>query len=339
MYDTLAALVALPGVSGRETPVREELARQLEPLCQLSVDPLGNLIAFKKGRKTPKNKILLSAHMDEVGFIITYIEENGMLRFAPVGGIDSRLAVGKRLKIGPGAVPGVIGFKAIHQQSSEERGKVPSFEELYLDIGALSRQEALEQVQLGDTAIFDTGLLPLGEDKLLGRALDNRAGCALLLELLQKDLEYDVTAAFTVMEETGCQGARTVAAQVEPDIALILETTTASDIPGVSPENQVCHLGKGPVVSFQDRGTVYDWELYRAVLKLAQEKNIPCQSKAGVYGGNESRSFQTGACGARVAALSLPCRYLHSPACMLDRRDLDSMAALLEALIPVAATL
>jgi len=339
MYNTIGELTALAGVSGREEPVRNHLLARLEGLCSTSVDSLGSVIAFKKGKTAPKNKILISAHMDEVGFIITYIEENGLLRFAPVGGIDSRLAAGKALKIGDRGVPGVIGCKAVHQQSGDERDKALSFEELYIDIGASSREEAMTLVRLGDTAIFDTGFSAFGDGMLRGRALDDRAGCALLLHLLEQELEYDLTASFTVMEETGCQGAAAVANRVQPQIAIVLETTTASDIPGVSPEKQVCHLGRGPVLSFMDRGTVYDRELYQTALELARQEGIPCQSKAGVYGGNEARNFQTAACGARVLAISLPCRYIHSPACVLNRADLESTARLLKALIPKVANL
>lgn len=333
LLQTIAYLSGLAGVSGDEGAVRAAIIELLDGCCTLHTDPLGNLIAHKKGRKTPSKRLLFSAHMDEVGFIVTHIEENGLLRFAAVGGIDSRVVFGKSVLVGEQCLPGVIGAKALHQLSDQEKETPPKLDELYIDIGAESRKQAEKFVLPGDRVIFDSPFLRFGNGKILAKALDDRAGCALLVHLAKSDLPYDCTFSFTVQEETGCTGGVTAGYTVQPDIAVAVETTTASDIAGVPEDKTVCALGNGPVVSFMDRGTIYDHQLYRLALSAAKEREIPVQTKEGVYGGNESRSLQVAGNGARVIAVSLPCRYLHSPSCVIQQEDVDSTYRLLQALI------
>ncbi len=339
MINLIERLSALPGVSGDEDAVRSAIIHEIDGIAPWRVDALGNLIVEKKGKKTPKNKLLFSAHMDEVGLIITAAESSGMLRFATVGGIHTAALIGKPVRIGTDGITGVIGTKAVHLQSGEERDKLPKLEDLYLDIGADSKEEALEKVRLGDRAVFDSSFLCFGEDCIMGKALDDRAGCTLLIEMIRSELEYDCAFSFTVQEETGTAGAKTAAYQLQPEIAIAVETTTASDIPDVGEHKTVCQVGGGPVVSFMDKGTIYDQELYRLAMETAREHGILAQPKAGVYGGNEARSLQTAAAGARVLAISLPCRYLHSPACMLKQSDINGTRELLMALLPRLAQL
>lgn len=329
MENLILKLCQIPGVSGNEGEVRTAILSEIAPHCTTQVDRLGNIIAFKKGKNRPKNKVAFSAHMDEIGLIITYIDDSGYLKFAPVGGIDSRILVGKTVFIGKNHIAGVIGSKAVHQQSADERKTPPESDKLFIDIGAKNQTEALEMVCLGDTAVFESHFLNLGTQLLAARALDDRAGCAMLIELLKSDAEYDFYCIFTVLEEVGCQGAVTAANAVQPDIAVAVETTTASDVAGVAEDKQVCHLGKGPVVSFMDKGTVYDKPLYEFILAEAQNHGIPAQVKAGVYGGNESRSYQTAAGGARTAAVSFAARYLHSAHCVISKVDIAPMLKLL----------
>jgi len=338
IIQNLETLCGIPGVSGDEQRIRGEIRRQIDPLCtRCHTDPLGNLIAFKKGAKTPKNKLLFSAHMDEIGFIITFVEDSGLLRFAAVGGIDSRVVIGKGVEVGDARVGGVIGSKAVHMQKESERETAPKLEELFIDIGATSREAALEAVRPGDRAVFHSPFLRLGGDRLAGRAFDDRAGCAVLISLLEQELPYDCYFAFTVQEETGCVGAKTAAFTVAPDISVAVETTTASDIAGTDNHKVVCALEGGPVLSFMDKGTVYDTGLYRLALSVAGECDISVQSKLGVYGGNDSRSLQTAGAGSRAMAISLPCRYIHSPTNVLHQSDLLYMAKLLGHLIPALA--
>ncbi len=332
-------LTALPGVSGAEEPVRRYIEEKLQGRCAYTVDNLGNLIACKKGRKTPAKKVLLSAHMDEVGLIIKHLDEDGMLRFDTVGGISPEVLAGKRVYVGEKLLPGLVGIKAIHQQKTEERTAPPSVEQLYIDIGAHSREEAGALVRLGERAQFAHNYAQLGEGFVRAKAIDNRAGCAILLQLLLEESEYDFTAAFTVQEETGCTGAKTAAYAVGADISIVAETTTAADIPGNEGAKRVAVLGQGPVLSFMDRGTVYDMGLFRLAQQAAAEEGIPCQVKTQVAGGNESRSTQTAGSGARVAAVSIPCRYLHSQAVVMQQQDAEDTLRLIRALCRKAAEL
>lgn len=334
---TIRELSAIPGVSGDEDSVREAILALVRDYCECRTDALGNLLCFKKGRTVPKNRLLLSAHMDEVGFVVTFIEDSGLLRLAAVGGIDSRVAVGKAVEIGEKRLYGVIGTKAVHLQEQKEKEEAPPLDRLYIDIGARTGEAAAAAVSPGDRAVFSAPFQSLGEDKLMGRALDDRAGCALLVALIRSELDYDCHFAFTVQEETGCTGGATAGYAVMPDIAVAVETTTASDIAGVPPDKVVCRLGGGPVLSFMDKGAVYDRALYGRALRLAGECGIPAQSKQGVYGGNESRSLQAAGEGARVMAVSLPCRYLHSPSCVIAESDVAHTEKLLRRLIGAVA--
>ena len=331
LLETIKQLSEIPGVSGCEEPVRYEILKRIEGHCIYKVDALGNILAFKKGKKEPKHKLLLSAHMDEVGLIITYAEEDGSLRFSTVGGIDKRVIVGKPVQIGD--VFGVIGMKAVHMRSKNEKEKAVDPDKLTIDIGAKSREEALGVVSLGDRAVFVTRFSEFGDGFLCGRALDDRAGCALLINMIEGELEYDTHFAFTVQEETGTTGAKTAAAQIGAEVAIVVERTTAGDIPDAAPSKTVCRLKKGPVLSFMDKGTIYDRTLYQKALAVAKEESFICQIKEGVYGGNEARSVQIAGNGARVLAVSLPCRYLHTPNCVIHRSDAEETARFLPALV------
>jgi len=337
MKSTIELIVGLsdiPGVSGCEQAVRDEIIALIKDHCErYEVDALGNLIAFKKGERAPLKRIMLSAHMDEVGLIVTHIEEDGLLRFATVGGIDSRVLFGKAVEIGPSRLCGVIGGKAVHHLTEKEKEAVPEPESLLIDVGATDRAEAEKHVSPGDFAVFSGGFADLGENCLMGRALDDRAGCALLVELLRSPLPYDCHFAFTVQEETGCTGAMTAAYAVAPDIGIVVETTTAADIAGVPAGKKICELGGGPVLSYMDRGTVYDKALYDLAFEIAGESGIPAQTKSAVVGGNESRSVQAAGRGAKVLAVSLPCRYLHSPSLLIHKGDVEHTLRLLAALI------
>lgn len=251
MLNHLESLCRLCGASGQEHPVRDYLIEQIKPLgLPYQVDPLGNLIVEKKGKQTPSKKWMIGAHTDEVGLIVTYINENGTMKLAPVGGIDPSVVIGRAVQVGEQRIPGVIGAKPIHLLSKEDRKKAPSFSNLYLDIGAANRKEAEQFVQPGTYVHFRSGYTLLGGGKLVrSKALDDRIGCAILLDLLQKDVPYDFTAAFHVQEEIGLRGAKAAAYTINPDFALILETTTAADFSSAQGDAKVCQLGKGPVVS------------------------------------------------------------------------------------------
>lgn len=330
MLETIRELCAIGGISGDEGAVSNYIQGKLAGVCQMETDKLGNLIVHKTGAKRPQKTIMLSAHMDEVGLIITGVQENGMLRFATVGGIDTPVLLARQVEIG--AVRGVIGVKPIHMLSPEERKSHPKTEELSIDIGASSKEEALKLVKIGQAAVFRRSFAQLGQF-VSAPALDDRAGCALLMELAKADLPYDVKLVFTVQEEIGGTGAEVAAFRLQPDISIVVETTTAGDIFGTEESRRVCSIGKGPVVSFMDRGTIYDRQLLDIAAEVAVANNIPYQLKEGVYGGNESRRTQTAGAGAQVLAVSLPCRYLHSAASTFCPDDFAPTVQLLRALI------
>lgn len=329
--ELIRALSQEIGVSGNEEAVRELILKQLPAGCETEVDPLGNLIVTKKGKSTPKKKVMLCAHMDEVGFIVTYITDEGLLKFAPVGGISPLTVYGRRVLFGNGT-RGVIAAKATHMVKGEEKEKQPKPDDLWIDIGASSREEAEKRVALGETCTFESEFFTFGEDKLKGKALDDRVGCAILLGLLKKELPYDLTAVFTVQEEIGTRGAACAAYRVQPDYAIVLETTTACDIPENDGAKAICRVGAGAVVSFMDRRTIYDKELYRLAFSLAEEKKIPVQTKTMVAGGNDSGAIHQAVGGIRTAAVSVPTRYLHTPACVMQGSDVEAVSDLAEAL-------
>ncbi len=326
MIDTLKDLCALSGVSGFEDPVRDYIREKIEPYASdIRTDAMGTLIAEKKGQRTPDRKILLTAHMDEVGLMITHITDEGFLRFDCVGGIDRRVLIGQRVFVGRDAVPGIVGMKAVHLCTAEEMKKIPRLEEFYIDIGAESKEDAEKKTHLGDFASFDPAGAEFGDNMFRSKAVDDRAGCAVLLDLFERDLPLDCTFAFTVQEEVGCRGAFGAAFSVKPDIALVLESTTAADLPDVPGQRRVCEPGKGPVISLMDGGTVYDRELFTLMTGAADERNIPWQVKHYIAGGNDARAVQRSRGGVRVAGLSLAARYLHAPVSVASLQDLEEM--------------
>lgn len=335
----LKTLCELNGTSGREEAVREFLIAHLPKDVSYTVDALGNLIVEKRGANRAKNKVMLASHMDEVGLIITYITEDGFLRFACVGGIDSRALFGKAVKVGEQGVSGVIGGKAVHQLTKDEKNTVPEAEDLLIDIGARTKAEAESLVSLGDNAYFDSEYIEFGDGFIKSKAIDDRAGNLIMLEMLQSDLPYDMTFCFTVQEEIGTRGAAAVTDTVAPDYAIVLESTTASDLPDVSGYRQVCKTGCGAVVSFMDRGTVYDKSLYDLAFHLAKENDIPCQTKTMVAGGNDASAIHKAAGGVKTVAVSVPCRYIHSASCVAKKEDIDSVARLARVLSETLAAL
>lgn len=337
MLEELKEICMLDGTSGDEGAVRDYILSHITA-DKVEADNLGNIIVFKKGRSAPKNKVLLAAHMDEVGFMITDITEDGFLRFDAVGGIDPRVVLGRAVRLKNGTL-GVIGTKATHQQTAEQRKKAPDFGDMYIDIGALSRGAAQKLAARGDTACFDTDFFRFGDGFIKGKALDDRAGCLIMMDMINSDLAYDTWFAFTVQEEVGTRGAAAAAFTVNPDIAIVLETTTACDIAGVSGDKRVCSLGSGAVISYMDRRTVYDRELYRLAFDTAQRLSIPAQTKTAVAGGNDSGAIHVSRGGVRTCALSVPCRYLHSPSCVIKESDYTATKQLAFAMAEACAAL
>lgn len=317
LLDTLETLCCLSGVSGNEDEVRDYILERVMPFAdEIRTDAMGNLMVFKKGAVAPAQKVMFSAHMDEVGLIITDVTDDGYLRFDCAGGIDRRVLIGKCVYVGENRVLGMIGSKAIHLTTAEQRKTIPELRDMYIDIGAADKAEAKTKINLGDTATFNDSVIHFGNGCIKAKAIDDRVGCASMLELIESRLPCDAWFAFTVQEEVGCRGARTAAQSIQPDVCLVLEGTTAADIPGVTGAARICSVGGGVVIPFMDGGTIYDRELYTRLGALADQNGISWQTKTRVAGGTDASVIQRSGAGVRVAAISVAMRNIHSPACV-----------------------
>lgn len=332
MLDTVKELSLLCGTSGRETKIREYIISRIDGRCEWHEDALGNIIAIKKGRKPATHKVMLDAHMDEVGVIATFINSDGTIKFSPVGGINTKVLLARQIVFDNGTV-GVVGIKPIHLSKGDEKTKIPAADSLYIDIGASSKEEASEYVKIGDTGVFLSDYREFGDHRIKGKALDDRAGCAVLLDMINSDLPCDAYFSFSVQEEIGLRGAATSAYGIAPEYAIVLETTTAADLIDVPEHKKVCILGNGAAVSFMDRSTLYSKELFDTAFRLAGEKGIKVQPKTVVAGGNNAGAIHKARAGIKTITVNVPCRYLHSASCVCDTRDIESVRQLAEALL------
>ncbi|MBR1482459.1 MAG: M42 family metallopeptidase [Ruminococcus sp.] len=331
-YALLQRLCTANGISGDEDSVRELIIREIRDFADdITVDNLGNLLVKKKGRHAPVNKLMLSAHMDEVGLMVVDVTSDGYLKFDEVGGIDRRVVLGQRVVVGKNRIPGVIGIKPVHLTRGEESTAIPEYTEMYIDIGADSREDALNFVRFGDSVCFDSAFRE-NDYTICGKAIDDRFGCLVLIDLIKSDLAYDTDFAFVVQEEVGLRGAKTAAYTLQPDFALVVETTTAADIPEIDTNRQVCHLGEGAVISVMDRSTIYDKELVHVAMETASEIGVKAQYKRAVAGGNDAGIIHKSNGGVRTLAISLACRYLHAPSCVADKEDCESVLRLVQAM-------
>ena len=321
----LKALCEAFGVSGYESEVRKLIETTVKPYCdKVFTDNIGNLIAIKRAKNLLNNKsVMLCAHMDEVGFIVTKITDDGYLKFDCVGGIDAAILPSARVKINN--INGIIGIKAVHLTSKSEREKQLKISDLYIDIGAKTAEEAKQHISIGDYVGFDSDFVEFGK-QIKAKALDDRVGCAILIEMLKSDWNFDLFCAFTVQEETGLRGAfvaanvvKSYVSDVDKLAALVVETTSCNDLPGVSDNFRVTKMDGGPAISILNNSILANPDLVEILKTTANENKIPFQIKASTKGGNDS-----GAIGLRqipVAAISVPCRYLHSPVSVISKSD------------------
>jgi putative aminopeptidase FrvX len=320
----LKKLTEACGAPGQEGEVRDLIRSEIEPYVdEIRTDALGNLIAVKNPSAAGP-KVMLAAHMDEVALMILGIEKNGYLRFRPIGGIDPRVLVAKTVLIGEKKIPGVIGSKPIHLQKPEERQRPMGIDELLIDIGAKNQDEAEKLVKLGDCAYFATKYEEFGQDKVKAKALDDRVGCALLIEILKENYEFPLYGVFTVQEEVGLRGAGVAAYQVQPDVALVLEGTTASDVPGTGTHLHATSVGKGPALTVMDRTVIPHPSLVRELIDLAEQHSIPYQIRRTNTGGTDAGQIQLTAGGTKAAVIAVPCRYIHSAASVMSKQDFES---------------
>ncbi len=329
------------GPTGCEAPVADLILEELEGLpVEIKRDRMGNLIAHLKGPEGAP-RLMLCAHMDEVGFMVTEIEESGYVRFANLGGIDSRVLCGRHVTLGDEEkrVPGVLVSKGIHFMNGDERKKMPDPADMYIDIGTKSREETEKLIAPGDFGTFDSEFIRFGKDGayISCKALDDRMGCAILIEVLRaladKHPPLDLFFCFTVREEIGLSGAGPVANRIAPYAAIILETTAIADVADVAPAKRVADVGKGGVISLLDRSTIYDRNFVNFAMDTAKKHDIPAQIKRYVAGGNDAGNVQRTRMGVHCLALSAATRYLHAPLSVAAVSDVEAMRDLVIAML------
>jgi endoglucanase len=344
--ELLKELTEAVGVSGREEAVREIVYKAVKPhVDEIKVDALGNMITYKQGRapqphgeaarghstRDNRLKVMVAAHMDEVGLMITGHEENGGLSFQPVGGILGQVLAGKRVQVGPGRVPGVIGLKPVHLAKGSEARQVPKIESLVIDVGASSKEEAAGIAKIGDLATFLTPFADLGPT-FAGKAFDDRAGCAALIELVSGgSFSFDLYAVFTVQEEVGLRGARVAAHAVDPDAAFVLDCTPANDMPKKEDVSPNTVLGQGPAIYLMGGRTFSDRRLVELLMRAGDADGIPYQIRQPGGGGTDAGTIQLAREGVPVVSVSVPGRYIHSPVTIISRDDFDNTPRLIRA--------
>jgi putative aminopeptidase FrvX len=324
------------GPSGCEDEVRRALARAVhDRVDDLQSDALGNLIAFKRGMGAePRLKVMVDAHSDEVGLMITRFEASGLLGFRVVGGIHDRLLLAKGVIVGHQRLPGVIVAPPIHLTEPEQRSKVIKSEQLAIDIGATSEEEAKKLVKMGDYAVFDTRFQLLTANGLRtakGKAFDDRAGCAVAAALVDGEYGVDLYISFSTQEEMGLRGARVAAFRIEPDVAFALEGTVCDDTPKKKDVSPTTKLGKGPAITVMDRSVIADKRLVRLLVRAAEKNDIPYQVKQPGVSGTDAGAIHLSKAGVPSAVVSVPCRYIHSPVALLSLNDFEHTIALLKA--------
>jgi endoglucanase len=325
MKSLIKTLVETTGPSGYETKVRDVIRAEIEPLAdKVHIDALGNLIATQGEPANNGKKIMLAAHMDEIGIIATHVDENGFVRFTTIGGVNPRTCVGGRVRFLDGTL-GVIGHEYI-----KDRSKLPTIEQMYIDVGAKNRASC--PVKVADTAAFERPFLDLG-DRLVSKAMDDRIGAAVLIETLRQleDSPHQIFYVFSVQEEVGLRGATTAAYGINPDIGIALDVTLSGDTPkGIKME---VGLGKGPAIKVRDSGMFSDPQVVDWMVKTAERNKLPYQLEVLEGGTTDARAIQLSRAGVPSGCISIPCRYVHAPSEMVDLNDVQNAVKLLVALL------
>ena len=321
MKDLIKKLVEAYGPSGSEEEVAKQLIEIVEPLVdEVYTDELGNVIAVKKGPAGAK-KVMLAAHMDEIGVIITDIDENGFLRFANIGGVSPFTLIGQRVRFANGTV-GSIGFEKLEQMKDLKLNK------MYIDIGANTLEEAKALVNIGDAAIYHRELSDLG-DRIIAKSLDNRISCAVLVEVAKKlkHSPHEVYFVFTSQEEVGLRGARTAAYGLDPDYGIAVDVTATGDTPEAP--RMAVSLGKGVAIKVKDVSVISHPLVKNLLVNTAEAQGIPYQMEVLDWGGTDAGSIHLTKSGVPTGAVSIPCRYIHTPAEMVDMGDVKNCITLL----------
>lgn len=331
MLGRLEELSNLIGVSGDEGRVRRYIKAQLQNTAglEMKTDVMGNLIVHRKGSGP---RVMVAAHMDEVGLIAIGALDNGLIAYGQCG-IDPRVVVSKRVLVGDDMIEGVIGAKAIHLQTMADRQTVLGHRELFVDIGAKDKDDALKYIKPGDRIGFATKFKRLGQKRVLGKALDDRIGCAILMRLLENEYDCDFYGVFTVQEEIDLRGMNAAAYAIAPQVALIIEGTTANDMPENEQTGFVTKMSHGPAITFMDSGAIVAADMYKALVDTAQANGISWQPRQGITGSNDQAVAQRMRAGCKTGCISVPCRYIHSPASIADIDDINGAYALADAFL------
>ena len=326
MFNTLKTLCKTPSVSGREEAIRAEIEKLIAPLADKTyTDALGNLIAVKYGNGENKKKVMLCAHMDEIGFLVTYIEDNGWIRIASVGGIYYAASAFTEV-VSENGVAGVL------VPNSDTKAADFTFDKFYIDIGAKNKKEAERKVKIGDFFVCRPEVRRLMGKRICGRPLDDRIGCAIMIKIAEHFAKNapknDVYYVFSVQEEVGLRGAKTAAFAIGCDYALVYDVTGTGDTPSSKP--MACAVGDGAAIKIKDSSVICHKDVVDTLISLAKENKIAHQIEILTYGGTDTSSIQMSGMGAKVGALSIPTRYIHSSVEMLDLGDAEACVALSE---------
>lgn len=333
IFEQLDKLSKINAVSSDETSVVEYIKNEINGLCEYYEDNLGNLICYKKGKQKPDKKIMVTATMDEVGFIVNGITNDGLLKFTAIGNVDERVVLGRSVNIYSKNIIGVIGTKAIHQQTEEERNKTVDIADMFIDIGVDSKEKASQLVSLGDLICFCTNPFKMGKSNFKGKAMDSRSSILIAIDLIKKELEYDCYIVFGAQSKLGQRGLQVATQSIKPDIAVVLDTTISADISFVSKDNKICTLGKGVVLGLMDKNTISSKRLYELVKDISSKNDIPVQYKTKTMGSISLADINKLAGGVETIFLGIPCRNPNSAVSIVNIEDMNSVSDLLYLLI------
>lgn len=333
LVEILERLSNACGVAGREAEVREIMKELLKPsVDEIKEDKLGNVIGIKRGREGAPT-IMLAAHMDEIGLMVKNVTKRGFLQFTKIGGIDDRILIAQKVIVhtNKGPIPGIVGSKPPHLLKEEEKKKVIESSDLFIDIGAKDKEDAQKMgARIGDPMSFDIKFTRVGREAAIGKAFDDRAGCAAMIQVMGRLPELDCTlyAVGTIQEEVGLRGATTAAFHLYPDVGIALDVTIAGDVPGIKEVEAPIRMGKGPSLTVADRGLITHPKVLRLLIDAAEKNNIPFQLEAGLPGATDAAKIALTKEGVPSGVISIPTRYIHSPASILSLRDLENAVKL-----------
>ncbi|MEK6476721.1 M42 family metallopeptidase [Catalinimonas sp. 4WD22] len=331
----LKDICEIAGAPGFESRIRNLVIKEVEPLVDsLEVDNMGSVVAVKKAKNNPDGKkVMIAAHMDEIGFIVTHIDDKGFLRFHTLGGFDPKTLTAQRVVVhGKKDLIGVMGSKPIHVMSAEERNKNPKLSDYFIDLG-MNADEVKEIVKVGDPITRERELVEMGEC-VNCKSIDNRVSVFILIETLRhlQEVPYDVYGVFTVQEEVGLRGANVAAHNINPDFGIGLDTTIAFDLPGAQPHEKITHLGEGAAIKVMDASAIADYRMVEFLKETADKHNIKWQPEILTAGGTDTAGIQRmGKRGAIAGAISIPTRHLHQVIEMANKKDIDACIQLLKA--------